>query len=64
MALSDQSHFPGFFSSLESHLIGFCKSCKLAFQDFSFVQKVKNSPVKEGKQCRHAWVGQVSSKSM
>jgi len=31
MALSNQSHFPGFFSSPESHLIGFCKSCKLTF---------------------------------
>jgi hypothetical protein len=34
--LSNQSHFPGFFLTLESHLIGFCKSYKM----------------KEGKQCR------------
>jgi hypothetical protein len=30
MTLSNQSHFPGFFLSLESHLIGFCKSYKMA----------------------------------
>jgi hypothetical protein len=64
MALSNQSHFPEFFSSPESHLIGFFKSCKLTFRDFSFVQKVKNLQVKEGKQNRQAWVSQVSSKSM
>jgi hypothetical protein len=28
MTLSNQSHFPGFFLSPESHLIGFCKSYK------------------------------------
>ena len=64
MALSNQSHFPGLFSLKERHHIGFCKSCKLTFRYFSFVQKVKNLPVKEGKQSGQAWVGQVSSKSM
>jgi hypothetical protein len=30
MTLSNQSQFPGFFLSPESHLIGFCKSYKMA----------------------------------
>jgi hypothetical protein len=29
MTLSDQSHFPRFFSIPESHLVGFCKSYKI-----------------------------------
>jgi hypothetical protein len=32
MTLSNQSHFPGFFLSPESHLKGFCKSHKTASQ--------------------------------
>jgi hypothetical protein len=40
--------FPRFFFSLESDLIGFCKSYKM-----------KNAPVKELYQCRQAGIGQV-----
>ncbi len=46
--LDDQSHFPGFFLSPESHLMGFCKAAENGFMllSWDFIIKIflKNLP--------------------